>query len=769
MWASQALAVNTIITRQIANAPGWQQNHAYGTYQAVQSVAITGGSGCAQNDIVTVQGGTSLFPAKLYIAVNGGSMGVYAIGPAGAYSVTPGATGVSATGGSCSGLTLSLTYVSKPTRVVAGPGWTAGSPGSFTSGSALYLWEATQGTIGNSSASGNGPAISGSCAASAAVSDGAVTWKCLTQVDYTTITGFYYDNQAWAQNGTYYAFDTVVNGGRIYRLTQTVSQSFVLPNVTCTSAGSGGGPSGTGTNITDNTCAWVYIADLPYTSQAGYIPTQNWFQGAKNGSGGSIAPQVMMQDYYVGNVWYGGVARQEYIPGQNSEMDPIFLTSHWSKTWADVFVEVSPLCKDDHTKIFPDATVPGHTCAGTLIQFPEAHNSAYTVTLKATTDSFQANPSIRSIPLTYNSANGSAIHALSAAARGGPSNTYAVGDAIHGGFENGVTVASLQIIADHGVSVDGLINGNQHMYANNILIGNGWCPALPCYVTNNGSPVAAVGDGTGTFIQNLIIYTGSDTGATGVLAKFAERLYQDTIVNLGSASPSSCFRTASSAIDTPWTQNTYCAGFTYSASVEVYETALTADVDASTLSFPVTSAGQTCCSSYRQVDQETVGIQQIVNPLVLFTRGAGGTVAVSHLSGATMADAYTSDPTSAARWFGNAVSNARVTSVVPFTVCCYYGVTVGGTINMPKPDTVLYDLAPASQFVDPLGDFRLLSSSALRGHAQASSATIGTMGWDNSVDITGFPRPQSGVYDTGVFQTSSGPPPQQPGGRMILR
>ena len=99
LWTSIADAHNTVITRQIANAPGWVTGTGYkSNYQAVQDATIAAGSGCANGDIVTLSGGTGT-AAKLQIAVSGGSMSVSAVGPAGTYSSVP-SNPVTATGGS---------------------------------------------------------------------------------------------------------------------------------------------------------------------------------------------------------------------------------------------------------------------------------------------------------------------------------------------------------------------------------------------------------------------------------------------------------------------------------------------------------------------------------------------------------------------------------------------------------------------------------------------------------------------------------------------
>ena len=94
-----AFATNTIITSQIANAPGWQASHSY-----------IGGDNFSSD------------------------------------------------------------------RVLAGPGWAAGSPGAFTAGSNVYLWIDTTAGAATSSGSGNGPQTC-TTPGSTTVVDGGITWN----------------------------------------------------------------------------------------------------------------------------------------------------------------------------------------------------------------------------------------------------------------------------------------------------------------------------------------------------------------------------------------------------------------------------------------------------------------------------------------------------------------------------------------------------------------------------------------------------------------
>lgn len=64
---------------------------------------------------------------------------------------------------------------------------------------------------------------------------------------------------AWTTGHAYATNVNVSNGDYVYRQTAA----------SCTSAGSGGGPTGTGSNITDNTCRWDWINDGAIAGKVG--------------------------------------------------------------------------------------------------------------------------------------------------------------------------------------------------------------------------------------------------------------------------------------------------------------------------------------------------------------------------------------------------------------------------------------------------------------------------------------------------------------------
>lgn len=86
----------------------------FATSDNIASVAVNaGGSGYVVGDVLTISGGTSTTAAQVEVlAVSSGAVTEALVINAGAYSVLPGATGASTTGGTGTGCTLDLTTVS---------------------------------------------------------------------------------------------------------------------------------------------------------------------------------------------------------------------------------------------------------------------------------------------------------------------------------------------------------------------------------------------------------------------------------------------------------------------------------------------------------------------------------------------------------------------------------------------------------------------------------------------------------------------------------
>lgn len=182
----------------------------------------------------------------------------------------------------------STAYTSFPQddRVLAGPGYNP-STGIYASGQPLYLWAVmpnSGGTSGHNSSYSStfsncprpanvggtvapgGYKGSGTPAWNAAthVTDGGVTWVCLTPVDYPTITSADVDGGVpWAPSTTYYIYQFVsTSSGKAYFLNPAGLSA--ASGISCTSGSSE--PTGTSTS-SDGNCSWIYQGQMLYSSQ----------------------------------------------------------------------------------------------------------------------------------------------------------------------------------------------------------------------------------------------------------------------------------------------------------------------------------------------------------------------------------------------------------------------------------------------------------------------------------------------------------------------
>lgn len=640
-------------------------------------------------------------------------------------------------------------------RVLAGPGWTAGTTGAFANGRPVYLWIDVKPGPGRSASNGNGPQNCPNPGTSTVV-DGDITWRCLTQIDYNSITGYLFDDAAWRPNTPYFANAYVVSDTpeRVYRITFATSRKLASPNITCTTGSVP--PRGVDSNIADGTCAWRFVADLGYSSHAGHIPKQQYSGGY--GAGWQHPPFVMMTDYNVGNIWYGGVSRQEYVPGSNGETDPIMPMAHDDFTNDDDNGEFQPQCQNGTA--YPNLN-SGLLCGGTQAVRPLAYTHAYRITLKSQdTDSFNSNANIRTRPLAYDAANGVAIHAVTPARATGFCEN---GCRQHGGdaintFDSQINFYGLQVKSDHGTAIDGEPNGNLIDVINSILDGAGWCPEAPCY--RSGVPAAVSLDGAGALLNSVVILRGAPSGTVAADFHFVGHAINNTFINIGSTAPNACiFEQRATVFGNPRFNNNYCAGFTYQTAVEVAGAPLANAIDESTTLIPLAGGAYDCCDAFKIIDQEIMQVVKRVNgDSVTVLRGVAGTRAVAHAAGTRIVDSYS--PTTLTNSGGNAVSNGPQTSVAPFDT---FGRT-HGAINLPGVKNTCsggtascYGISPSKQFIDATSDFRLKSTSDLRGGGTEVSVNNGTwtIPYENSADITGIARPQKGRYDIGAWQTTN--------------
>ena len=197
------------------------------------------------------------------------------------------------------------TYGTGPyTRVVNGPGWTPADQ-NYHPGQTLEAYELiSRGSC--TSASSGGPHGTDS-----EIKDGTCTWKYLSGVDYISITAWAFDNRPWMSGTLYRNFDYVTSDSPM--------RAYALQDDTCTSTAK---PKGIGRGagsviVTSDGCHWQYQADIIYSSEKSYIPTETSTQ--RNGPA-----TIMLRANYVAQLWND----REYVAGQNGEASPIRTQDH---------------------------------------------------------------------------------------------------------------------------------------------------------------------------------------------------------------------------------------------------------------------------------------------------------------------------------------------------------------------------------------------------------------------------------------------------------
>lgn len=407
------------------------------------------------------------------------------------------------------GWQASTTYV-QGDRVVAGPAWNGSA---YTSGQPLYLWALTGGYGGASGTSatafnacpnpaGYGGGLLGNYPTqwlnATHVSDGALTWTCLTPVDYTTFTAMAVDSATvWAPSTQYHEFDYILDGENAYEETTATNP--------CTSAATGSGPSGGGG--TDGTCGWQLMGTVPYSSEANRLPHETTYV-----SGG--VTEINVEWNTIVNLWYGGRAAPVYQDGADGETDPMLLANH-----IDYIAEYTPDCYHGD---LTSAGVQLNGCAGTL--------AGWLITLQpAPGDGFANNMASGITPFGYpNSAYGVEFYSNLAVTNAppfpGPALTLSDSD---------VNVFGLQILSTQGPALAGALTGALEMG----LAGNGHNNAE--YLNGDmlyagGSLGVATFDASAAVTNSTLVYAGTATGCFGVWAKFNPALANDTLIGPGS-------------------------------------------------------------------------------------------------------------------------------------------------------------------------------------------------------------------------------------------
>jgi hypothetical protein len=259
-------------------------------------------------------------------------------------------------------------------RLLAGPAWTPGSPGSWTNGQYAFLW-ALKGVVASSTLAGSESASFNSCPTPANYGSGfdgttpsqwsgatqftdanGNIWVCLSnQIDYETITAAFVDDPtAWATSTVYNYYQWVTKGGYAYLWTSNAPAS---PPFTATS---GAGPTCQTVGCIDTTdpnITWTGQGAIPFSSQQHQWPHQVSFQGNLNGT-----TEIQFNYPVTINEWYGGSGRREYLAGSNGESIPILMTFHNDNPTHNVIY-----CMNGWMGLFtlqPVQTGPGPTCEG---------------------------------------------------------------------------------------------------------------------------------------------------------------------------------------------------------------------------------------------------------------------------------------------------------------------------------------------------------------------------------------------------------------------
>lgn len=158
------------------------------------------------------------------------------------------------------------------TRVVAGAGWTPGSPGNFNPGLTLNAYQLTSGNCTSGSSQPTWTTGTG-------ISDGSCTWNYVSGVDYISITGWTLDNGSVWTTGTDYGYGHMVQTGSdldVYQLITAGCHSTVQPTGTTPGNIGGGSGSGGGVTLADG-CQWGWQGKIYYTSRAHSFPHGEYF------------------------------------------------------------------------------------------------------------------------------------------------------------------------------------------------------------------------------------------------------------------------------------------------------------------------------------------------------------------------------------------------------------------------------------------------------------------------------------------------------------
>jgi len=601
-------------------------------------------------------------------------------------------------------------------RVVAGPAWVAGSPGSYTNGSAVYLWATTNG--GTSLGSGNGPQTCGTPAntgggivnptsapagwsGATTASDNGITWTCLSKVDYVTMTGAFADDpSAWATGTTYFNNAWVVNAGNGYRMTASMAS----PPYTCLSASSGSGPTGTtlGLDIADNTCNWQYQGAITYTSLANQWPHQ--FNPKTNNDFGEVKTNYRVNL----NVWYGGKERQVYQPGQNGEKNPILMTFHNDVSDGPPYLQN---CKQGWFASGITLAYAGAgqvSCNGTGLDFP------WTVTAVAG-DSWVDNVTAAAGPMRADPTKGVMFYSTQAFSVSGNYYTSAGEPFAFSDQEGYVSRLQFQAVAST-IGAFAHSGGPGNQAANNIVLTQSILDA-------GGGPGVIYLDSAIVFANNLLIYRGSTPGCYAIKVSYPGPVYNNTAIGNGTAN-CTFIQSQNDGVGTYGTNGGYPTGAYFPPPFK---------------------------------NNVFVGFP---NPWGYLTSGGAWPSALGANNATDVASSFSGGS------FTNSFGEAYTSVMLP-------GISASGCSGGAS----CYSLTPANEFVNPtVGaalDMRVKGTGANIYGAGAVFSFANDSFWQGAplapppTDIFGSARPTAGRYDIGAEQFAPGSSPPVAGGGLF--
>lgn len=411
-------------------------------------------------------------------------------------------------------------------RVNAGAGWTPGT-GTWNPGQPLaaYQLDASSPVPCTSASSGSGPSGTGQ-----RIADGTCKWDYLSNTDYVSLTGWNVDNQKWVSGTTYAEMAVVTSGSPLYAYGQVTAAG-------CTSTIA---PSGPGTGSYSGTdgfqhsfngdpyiteadgCTWAVIAEIGYSSQRSYIPTETVDTACP---AGPTCFHVNMNADYVAEMWDD----RTYQAGQNMELDPIRSILHYAGNGEGQYFN------NCYSNAYPGT-------AG-------ANNSCYRIIMTtAPGESFRDNMT-PSTPLgPPSAANGVLLYSNSTAVYYQPA-LFVANDF----FESFI---GLQFDSVNDEAIEGTMSGGNQMLILDDIIEGG----------SSDQPAISV-DTSSTFANDLILSRGS----VGVYFKYAGVVVHSTIVDLAPLAGSSCVQIHSNWMFAPVNvSDTACFGFSHQGT---YDTA----------------------------------------------------------------------------------------------------------------------------------------------------------------------------------------------------